>query len=155
MIKNIEKGLIIAISILLGILITISFLFIKNNTLTGNAIYSEKENWFSQEDIQIKEDAIILSVNNPQIISYSDVRSMEPYLTENSIGILIKPNSTDLKVGDVILFKKGGNLVSHRITELGTDISGRYYLTQGDNNQATDGKIRFEDIKGVLIGILY
>ncbi len=71
----------------------------------------------------------------------------------------------DLAEGDIIDFKKDVNdslyklSVTHRIIEIGYDREGIYFITKGDNNEIDDtkkyGKIRPEQITGVVIGIIY
>ena len=52
-------------------------------------------------------------------------------------------------------FEKDNDLIIHRVTERGEDSDGIYFITQGDNSNITDGKIRFEDIKYVTIGVIW
>ena len=63
-----------------------------------------------------------------------------------------------LDVGDIISFYPSfaEGLVVHRIIEIGNDNKGWYARTKGDNNPSADpGKVRFEDIHGVIVAILY
>jgi signal peptidase I len=155
--KRTENIVLLIIGILLGVLLVLGTnLIIKGSpTITGNAIFNSPNNWLTEESIQLKDDQIIINVNNSKIISYSDVKSMEPYVNENALSIILNPKIQELEIGDVIIFRKNGILITHRIILIGNDNSGRYFLTQGDNNEISDGKIRFEQIEGVVAGILY
>ena len=157
MTQRLERGILFISGILLGILLILGFNFISTSSksITGNMIIGEPSNWLDEEDIQLNDDQIIIKIDDSSIISYSDVRSMEPYVTQNSMSIILKPEIGNLEIGDVIIFQKSGTLITHRIIKIGTDYSGVYYITQGDNNEISDGKIRFEDIKGVVVGVLY
>lgn len=57
----------------------------------------------------------------------------------------------DLEVYDIVTYvDSNNNLICHRIVQI--DIEENKIWTQGDTNNARDGVIEFEDIKGVYIG---
>ena len=57
----------------------------------------------------------------------------------------------DLEVYDIVTYvDSNNNLICHRIVQI--DIEENKIWTQGDVNNARDGVIEFEDIKGVYIG---
>jgi signal peptidase I len=61
-------------------------------------------------------------------------------------------------VGDIISFWSATieTTVIHRIVEVGKDNQGVYFVTKGDNNLYKDPeKVRFEQVKGVVVGIIY
>jgi signal peptidase I len=91
--------------------------------------------------------------------NFADTNSMDPFLDANSNGIEIKPDSADqIQVGDIISYKSeyANGIIIHRVIEKGSDEQGTYFKVKGDNNSLKDpGKIRFSQIEGVLIGILY
>jgi signal peptidase I len=81
---------------------------------------------------------------------------MEPLLDENSNGIRIIPKSEeDIHIGDIISFEKNKDLIIHRVIDKGVDNNGTYFITKGDNNNVSDGKIRFEDIRYITIGVIW
>ena len=41
------------------------------------------------------------------------------------------------------------------VIEKGIDEDGIYFITKGDNNSITDGKIRFEDIEYITVGVIW
>jgi len=111
-------------------------------------------NWIKINQIQVTGDSIRINIPNASISSYAPTGSMKPTFDQYSNGIRIIPNSPEqIEVGDIVTFGKD-NIV-HRVVEKGVDEEGYWFITKGDNNQASDGKIRFEDIKYVTIGVLY
>jgi hypothetical protein len=112
--------------------------------------------WVSDSDIIILKDKIILKIPEATLSSYADTGSMKPLFDEGANGIRIKPKSAEeIEVGDIISYRSFGFLVVHRVVEKGEDDKGTYFITQGDNNAFSDGKVRFEDIKYITIGIIY
>ncbi|MCK4996944.1 signal peptidase I [Candidatus Pacearchaeota archaeon] len=110
----------------------------------------------SNDDIIILKDKIILNIPEATLSSYADTGSMKPFFDEGANGIRIKPTvAEEIKVGDIISYRSFGFLVVHRVTEKGQDNKGIYFMTKGDNNSFSDGKIRFKDIEYITIGILY
>ena len=111
-------------------------------------------NFIDREDILVYEDKIIINIKDASISKYASTGSMEPLLDENSNGIRIIPSSEqDISIGDIITFEKNQELIVHRVIEKGIDEKGTYFITKGDNNSISDGKIRFEDIQYITIGI--
>ena len=164
--KNLRTILLFSIVFLLGVLCS---------TLINSYYDSELENplsWdlsflgFSQantpydfidrEDILVYDDKVIINIDGVSIGRYTPTGSMEPLLDENSNGIRITPNSEeDIHIGDIITFKKNNDFIIHRVIDKGIDNNGTYFITKGDNNNVSDGKIRFEDIRYLTIGILW
>ena len=50
--------------------------------------------------------------------------------------------------GDLLSYIKGQ-------IEKGVDKEGVYFVMKGDNNDFSDGKVRFSEIRYVTIGLLY
>ena len=110
----------------------------------------------SEEDIIILEDKVILKISGVTLSNYVESGSMSPLLDKGSNGIRVVPqNEEDVDVGDIVSYLFEDILVVHRVIEKGVDDEGTYFITQGDNNLVNDGKIRFEDIKYITIGIIY
>ncbi|MDH3353501.1 MAG: hypothetical protein OEL87_03570 [Nanoarchaeota archaeon] len=122
-------------------------------TLNDNVMPS---NWISEDNITVFKDMIVLRVLNATISDYADTGSMKPLLDKGANGIRITPkNENEINVGDIVSYKFKDILVVHRVVEKGTDDKGIYFITQGDNNILSDGKIRFDDIEYVTIGIIW
>ena len=112
--------------------------------------------WVSEDDIIIFDDMVILRVSNTTLSNYADSGSMKPVFDKGANGIRIVPRSEDdIKVGDIISYRFENILVVHRVVERGIDSEGTYFIVQGDNNILGDGKIRFEDIEYVTIGVIW
>ena len=113
-------------------------------------------NFINEEQIEIYPDKIIINIPNTSLGRYAPTGSMKPILDENSNGIRIVPKTAeDVNVGDIITFQQKDYLIVHRVIEKGVDSEGAYFITKGDNNSVSDGKVRFRDIKYVTIGILW
>ena len=112
--------------------------------------------WIKEEQIAIYENAIVIDIEGASLSRYAATGSMKPVLDAESNGIRIVPeNEEQVEVGDIVTFEKNGELIIHRIIEKGIDEQGTYFITKGDKNNVTDGKIRFKDIKYVTIAIIY
>jgi len=110
--------------------------------------------WIKINQIQVTGDSISIAIPNVSISSYAPTGSMKPVLDEGSNGIRIIPSSAEqIGVGDIVTF--GTENIVHRVIEKGEDEEGYWFITKGDNNQVSDGEIRFKDIKYVTIGVLY
>ena len=113
-------------------------------------------NWIDRDNITVLNDRIIIKIANSTLGSYTDTGSMKPLLDGNSKGIEIRPENEDrIRVGDIVVFRNRNELIAHRVVEKGIDGEGTYFVTKGDNNEFADGKIRFEDIERVLVGIIF
>ena len=122
-------------------------------TLSDNAVPSD---WISEDDITLFEDMIVLRISNATISSYADSGSMKPIFDEGANGIRIVPkNEREIDVGDIVSYKFEDFMVVHRVIEKGVDDGGTYFIVQGDSNFLDDGKIRFEDIEFVTIGVIW
>ena len=74
--------------------------------------------------------------------------SMEPTIKIGDIAIIKNVRKEDLKNGDIIAFRKGTSVITHRIVEVNED----EYITKGDNNNTEDRfPVQYKDIEGVFI----
>lgn len=112
-----------------------------------------------KEQIHVYSDKIIIDLSDAVWSEFADTNSMDPVLDINSNGIEIKPKSADeILVGDVISYQSDtfNGVVIHRVVEKGTDEQGIYFITKGDNNPVPDPeKVRFSQVKGILVGVIY
>ncbi len=144
----------------------------KNNKLTKNTKNKKNENKIltpknriKEEQIKVYDDKIIIYLKNAEWSKFEKTNSMLPFLDENSNAIQIKPRSeTELKEGDIISYEynitenntKKTITIIHRIIKIGEDKEGWYAITKGDNNKKEDPKkVRFSQIKRVLVAIIY
>ncbi|MEM2079897.1 MAG: signal peptidase I [Nitrososphaerota archaeon] len=74
--------------------------------------------------------------------------SMEPTLQSGDLVIVIKRVSTkDISVGDVIVYRRSGTLIIHRVLRVEDDT----LITKGDNNWLPDPPIRFQAVIGKVL----
>ena len=46
--------------------------------------------------------------------------------------------------------------MTHRVIEVGSDTAGGYYIVKGDNNPVEDSeKVRFAQIEGIVVAVVY
>ena len=127
--------------------------FSINNGLNNGKAPSD---FVKEEQIKIYDDRIIIYINDASLSRYASTGSMKPLLDEGANGIRIKPDSEDdIHVGDIITFEQSEELIVHRVIEKGNDEQGAYFVTKGDNNNVTDGKIRFEEVRYVTIAMIW
>ena len=114
--------------------------------------------WIKEDQIVLSDEDIILNINGAAIAKFANTNSMDPILDEDSSGIEVRPKyPQQIHKGDIVVYNKGEDKnIIHRVIDMGSDELGIYYLMKGDNNDVIDPiKIRFSDIKYVLVGILY
>lgn len=140
-------------------------------TFYKKATYEEKlapSDYIKQEEILIGTKAenlwteteyyILIPLNQKPFVSkFIGTGSMKPTFDENANAIEIKPQSPkEIHEGDIISYKNNINeLIVHRVITTGYDENGWYATTKGDNNAIDDGKIRFQQINGKIIILLY
>ena len=79
--------------------------------------------------------------------------SMEPNLKISDIVIIKKCEQNELKENDIISFRSGQSVITHRINQIIETENGVEYITKGDNNNTKDnGTVKFNDIEGKYIG---
>jgi len=122
----------------------------------SNSDNSAPFDFVDEKDIIVQDDRIIINIKDASLSRYAATGSMLPLLDEGSNGIRIKPESVDeIHVGDIITFEQGNYLIVHRVVEKGIDEKGIYFITKGDNSDFVDGKIRFNEIKYITIGVIW
>ena len=72
--------------------------------------------------------------------------SMEPVFYRGDAVIYKKAKASDLKVGDILAFNKGHQIITHRILSITKSGNGQYdIITKGDNNNTADGYVVQKD----------
>lgn len=71
--------------------------------------------------------------------------SMRPYLEPGDIIVGRSVKLPDVKPGDVVTYKVGSSIVTHRVVEIVGNGSNRMLMTKGDANNTDDGKPIAED----------
>ena len=110
-----------------------------------------------ESQVHVSGSAVLIDLPGAHWASFSPTGSMLPVLGSTAHALQIVPKSADdIHVGDVVSFHNEGKIISHRVTSIGADDDGTYFITQGDNNPAADPlKVRFSQIDRVLVGVLY
>tara|TARA_Y100000310_G_scaffold345531_1_gene466134 strand:+ start:52152 stop:52610 length:459 start_codon:yes stop_codon:yes gene_type:complete len=141
-------------------LVTLLVLSIGVISLSEIAKSPEKNSpsdWIKESQINVYKDKVILDLNNPTWAKFTNTNSMDPFLDENSHAIEILPDRPeDVKVGDVISYGTRQGTIIHRVVEIGSDEEGVFYIVKGDNNESVDlYKVRYDDLKGVVVAVIY
>ncbi|MCD4759409.1 hypothetical protein K8R33_00800 [archaeon] len=109
--------------------------------------------------IVVYEDKIVINIDNANWANYTATYSMDPFLDIGATGIEVVPKDEfDVQIGDVITYGADWTegLVAHRVIDVGYDADGWYAVAKGDNVSCSDpGKIRFDKVKFILVGVLY
>jgi len=115
--------------------------------------------WIKEDQILVYDNKVIIDIENAEWASFTDTNSMDPVIDENAHAIEIAPKSyRDIQEGDIVSYSLEGieGTIIHRIVETGFDSDGWYAITKGDNLDKKDPfKIRFENIKRVVVAIIY
>ena len=78
--------------------------------------------------------------------------SMETTINIGNLVIVKKVNSSSIHIGDIIAFKNGNIVISHRVKEVINDSETYKFKTKGDNNNVTDDFIVNSDaIEGIFV----
>lgn len=98
----------------------------------------------------------ISKMNNTDIFGYKAyiiiTNSMEPNIKIGDVVITKKVEQNELTKGDVITFKRGEEVITHRITKIDQKEEGNEYTTRGDNNNIEDKeKVKYDMIEGKKI----
>ena len=86
--------------------------------------------------------------------------SMEPMIKPGDVILVKKITDMEginlLKVGDVMQFKRGSILITHRIVEIKESEKEEIsYRTKGDNNSGADAElVKPEDVKGTIVYVV-
>jgi len=116
-------------------------------------------NRVTYDNIHVYEDKVILDINDPQWAIFADTKSMDPVIDSSSKAIEITPKSPfELQIGDIVAYDSeyADGTIIHRILSIGNDEKGWYATMKGDNNKDADpGKVRFSQIKRVVVAVIY
>jgi hypothetical protein len=112
-----------------------------------------------EDQILVLKDKVVLNIQNAEWASFTDTNSMDPIIDAGANAIEVVPESEDeINVGDIVAYESdyAEGTIIHRIVYKGQDEKGTYFVIKGDNNPVSDpGKIRFEQIKKVVVAIIY
>ena len=78
--------------------------------------------------------------------------SMEPTIMTGDIAIIKSCEIDELKVGDIVAFKSGTSVITHRIVEIKEKDGQKEFITKGDNNNTEDRyPVEASKIEGIYI----
>jgi len=111
----------------------------------------------AQEQVRVYHDKIVIQVADARWASFAETNSMAPLFDHRSHALQVVPLSPEeISVGDIISYTSNELIIIHRVVYIDEDQDGWYAIVKGDNNKVADpGKVRFEQIDRVVIGILY
>ena len=79
-------------------------------------------------------------------------RSMESTINKNDIIIVREVDQNEINENDIISFRIGNKIITHRIVKIENKNGEILYTTKGDNNRFEDeDKISFEQIEGKFV----
>ncbi len=129
--------------------------------ITGKAIERPSPGTHVKDSqIQVYQDRVVLDLKDTVYAEFTDTNSMDPVLDANTRALELVPQSeADIQPGDIVAYKNGCTgdaTIIHRVLTQGEDQLGTYYIVKGDNNPTADPcKVRFGDIRSVVVGIIY
>lgn len=102
---------------------------------------------------------IVSMVNKSETPSFFGIKayvivsgSMQPELNIGDIVIVKKQKSDKIQVGDIISFREGETIITHRIIEINEKDGEKQFITKGDYNNAKDSNaVKYESVEGVCI----
>lgn len=119
--------------------------------------YKEKESplgWIitSVVSISIVWFAVGVFPIRPAVIATG---SMKPVINPGDMVLVKRVELNDLKIGDIIEYKKDDIRIFHRIIDTKMDANQLIYVTKGDNNSIPDSEpVKVEDIKGKVVYVI-
>nr|MCK4930099.1 signal peptidase I [Nanoarchaeota archaeon] len=112
-----------------------------------------------EDQILVTNEKIVINLKDAEWASFTDTNSMDPVIDEGAHAIEVIPTSEDqIQVGDIVAYESeyAEGTIIHRVVYKGEDEQGTYFVLKGDNNPTSDpGKVRFEQIKRVVVAIIY
>jgi hypothetical protein len=113
----------------------------------------------AENQILVTNDKVVINLKDAEWASFTDTNSMDPVIDNEAHAIEIVPKSEDdVQIGDIVAYKSeySEGIIIHRIVNKASDEKGTYFVMKGDNNPANDpGKVRFSQIKSVVVAIIY
>lgn len=127
--------------------------------VTGVPERAGPQDHVDERQIAVYGDRVVLDIQGAQWSTFTDTNSMDPVIDQGANAIQIVPQSSaDIEVGDIISYESeySDGITIHRVIYKGTDEEGTYFIAKGDNLPTSDpGRIRFEQIKRVVVAIIY
>ncbi len=95
----------------------------------------------------------VLGVTPMVVQSGSMSGNAKDHIEVGDLIFTVKPNTAELKEGDIISYMEGNIAVTHRIIEITTDADGkRSFITKGDANNTEDPAVSGDAVFGLYKG---
>lgn len=101
--------------------------------------------WLALAALGVVVVGLLAITVGPKVLPYQALvvrsGSMAPTIPTGSVVFYRKVDASDVKVGDVIVFSRpddASERVTHRVHEIGSAPTGKYFVTKGDANGAPD-----------------
>jgi signal peptidase I len=109
------------------------------------------------EQIHTYGNQVVIDINNPHLAIFANSNSMDPTIDTGMYGVEIIPKTArEIRIGDIISFKMSNSTIAHRVINVGYDKEGWFARTKGDNVRTIDyNKVRFDNVTGVYVGVIY
>lgn len=102
-------------------------------------------------DLLINDNMACLLMKNLTMSTIAPTNSMDPVLDKEAIILRYKPNNiSDIHPGDIVSYRLDKEVIIHRVIKINGDV----ITMKGDNNKFSE-KIKFEDIVGKMVAIIY
>ena len=138
--------------------IEIEKIIVEEKKLYGEERASPRDR-IQEEDINVFSNGVRIDIKNAKWRKFIDSNSMDQLIDEGTTTIEITPKyASEIKVGDIIAYDMEGYDYAfvHRVIKIGNDKDGIYFTTKGDNFWQEDPeKVRFYQVEGIVVGILY
>ena len=131
-------------------------------------IDAQPSSWIASDDISgmynLNTHTYQLSIpdspDNIRVMGTFPTHSMLPTISDTSTVLILElEDKSQINVGDIVVFEYESITIPHRVVEKGSDGRGLFFVTKGDHNRDNDmgfcGKVRPEQVIGVIVGILY
>lgn len=122
----------------------------------------EKDSPFDHvKDNQVKvmKSKVEIDMKDVSWWTIADTNSMDPLIDIGSTALSITPKTeADVHQGDVAFYNSliAEKVIIHRVIETNEDSEGWYSKFKGDNLKEIDPEnVRFPQVEGVLIGVIY
>jgi signal peptidase len=77
--------------------------------------------------------------------------SMEPTLKTGDVAVTRDVSADDVRVGDIIRFRKENSHVLHRVVQITSERGAVQFVTQGDANNTLDEPVQGERLEGKVV----
>jgi hypothetical protein len=112
-----------------------------------------------ESQIHVYDNGVVIDIKDPEWSTFTDTNSMDPVIDKGANAIHIVPQTEDdISVGDIVAYEPtdADGTIIHRVIEKGSDEEGLFFILKGDNNPVPDpGRIRFSQIRRVLVAVIY